>query len=38
MALARVVGFSGVTNERIEELRQQIGKQGRPTRSRPARS
>jgi hypothetical protein len=30
MALARVVGFSGVTNERIEELRQQIGEQGRP--------
>lgn len=30
MALARVVGFNGVTNERIEELRQQIGEQGRP--------
>jgi hypothetical protein len=30
MAVARVVGFSGVTNERIEELRQQIGEQGRP--------
>jgi hypothetical protein len=30
MALARVVGFSGVTNERIEELREQIGEHGRP--------
>jgi hypothetical protein len=30
MALARVVGFTGVTNERIEELRQMIGEQGRP--------
>ena len=30
MALARVVRFSGVTDERIEELRQQIGEQGRP--------
>ena len=30
MALARVVAFNGVTNERIEELRQQIGEQGRP--------
>ena len=28
MALARVVGFDGVTNERIEELRQQIGESG----------
>jgi hypothetical protein len=30
MALARVVAFDGVTTERIEELRQQIGEQGRP--------
>jgi hypothetical protein len=30
MALARVVGFEGVTNERIEQLRQQIGESGRP--------
>jgi hypothetical protein len=30
MALARVVGFDGVTNERIEQLRQQIGASGRP--------
>ncbi len=30
MALARVVGFSGVTSERIEELREQIGEHGRP--------
>ena len=30
MALARVVGFSGVTNERIEELRAQIGEHGHP--------
>ena len=30
MALARVVGFSGVTNERIEELRRQIGEHGQP--------
>ena len=30
MALARVVGFEGVTNERIEQLRQQIGEGGRP--------
>jgi len=30
MALARVVGFSGVTSERIEELRKQIGEHGRP--------
>ncbi|MDX6561816.1 MAG: hypothetical protein QOD65_1630 [Gaiellales bacterium] len=30
MALARVVGFNGVTDERIEELRQQIGEHGRP--------
>ena len=30
MALARVVGFDGVTNERIEQLRQEIGESGRP--------
>jgi hypothetical protein len=30
MALARVVEFDGVTNERIEQLRQQIGEGGRP--------
>ena len=30
MALARVVGFEGVTNERIEQLRQEIGESGRP--------
>ena len=30
MAFARVVGFDGVTNERIEQLRQQIGASGRP--------
>jgi hypothetical protein len=30
MALARVVGFTGVTKERIEEMRQQIGEHGRP--------
>jgi hypothetical protein len=30
MALARVVAFDGVTKERIEELRRQIGEQGRP--------
>ena len=30
MAFARVVGFDGVTNERIEQLRQQIGESGRP--------
>lgn len=30
MELARVVAFNGVTNERIEELRQEIGDQERP--------
>lgn len=30
MALARVVGFDGVTSERIEQLRQEIGEGGRP--------
>ena len=30
MALARVVGFDGVTNERIEELRKQISENQRP--------
>jgi hypothetical protein len=30
MAFARVVAFDGVTKERMEELRQQIGEQGRP--------
>ncbi len=30
MALARVVAFDGVTNERIEQLRQEIGERGRP--------
>ena len=30
MALARVVEFEGVTNERIEQLRQEIGESGRP--------
>ena len=30
MAFARVVGFDGVTNERIEQLRQEIGESGRP--------
>jgi hypothetical protein len=30
MALARVVAFDGVTTERMEQLRQQIGEQGRP--------
>ena len=30
MALARVVAFDGVTNERIEQLRQEIGESGRP--------
>jgi hypothetical protein len=30
MALARVVGFDGVTNERIEELRRQISENQRP--------
>jgi hypothetical protein len=30
MALARVVAFEGVTKERIEELRREIGEQGRP--------
>jgi hypothetical protein len=30
MALARVVGFEGVTKERIEQLRAEIGEQGRP--------
>jgi hypothetical protein len=30
MALARVVAFDGVTKERIEELRREIGEQGRP--------
>jgi len=30
MALARVVSFDGVTKQRIEDLRSQIGEQGRP--------
>ena len=30
MALARVVAFDGVTKERIEELRREIGEQTRP--------
>ncbi len=30
MAFARVVSFAGVTKERIEELRREIGEQGRP--------
>ena len=30
MALARVVGFDGVTKERMEQLRQEIGEGGRP--------
>ncbi len=30
MALARVVAFNGVTKQRIEDLRQQMGEQGRP--------
>jgi hypothetical protein len=30
MTFARVVAFDGVTKERIKELRQQIGEQGRP--------
>ncbi len=30
MAIARVVAFDGVTRQRIEDLRQQIGEQGRP--------
>jgi hypothetical protein len=30
MALARVVAFDGVTTERMEQLRPQIGEQGRP--------
>ena len=30
MALARVVSFEGVTKQRIEALRSQIGDQGRP--------
>lgn len=30
MALARVVGFDGVTSERIEQLRREIGESGRP--------
>jgi hypothetical protein len=30
MALARVVSFDGVTKERIEELRREMGEQGRP--------
>jgi hypothetical protein len=30
MAFARVVAFDGVTKERIEELRREIGEQGRP--------
>jgi hypothetical protein len=30
MALARVVAFDGVTNERIEQLRGEIGEGGRP--------
>ena len=39
MALARVVAFDGVTDERIEQLRQEIGEGGLVrTRSRPPRS
>jgi hypothetical protein len=30
MAFARVVSFDGVTRQRIEELRREIGDQGRP--------
>ena len=30
MAFARVVSFDGVTKQRIEELRREIGEQGRP--------
>jgi hypothetical protein len=30
MSLARVVAFDGVTKERMEEVRRQIGEQGRP--------
>ena len=30
MALARVVAFDGVTDERIEQLRKEIGESGRP--------
>ena len=30
MALARVVAFEGVTAERMEQLRREIGEQGRP--------
>ena len=30
MPFARVVSFDGVTKERIEELRREIGEQGRP--------
>jgi hypothetical protein len=30
MAFARVVEFDGVTNERVEQLRQEIGEGGRP--------
>jgi hypothetical protein len=30
MAFARVVGFDGVTTERIEHLRREIGESGRP--------
>ncbi len=30
MAFARVVSFDGVTKERIEQLRQEIGERGRP--------
>jgi hypothetical protein len=30
MAFARVVSFDGVTKERIDELRREIGEQGRP--------
>jgi hypothetical protein len=30
VAIARVVGFDGVTKERMEQLRQEIGEGGRP--------
>src|SRR5436305_10694256 len=30
MAFARVVAFDGVTKQRIEDLRREIGEQGRP--------
>ncbi len=30
MTLARVVGFDGVTKDRIEQLRKEIGEVGRP--------